>query len=115
MKYIKLYEAFNMQDLRDILLEAEDLGYQYMFIRRELNYVISISKAGIEIKSINYDELKDCLLRLKDYLGDKYIGCEIYKMGISNIWVKFPLTDDVFGPYLYDWSKVGEIQIEYKL
>jgi hypothetical protein len=107
-----------MQDLRDILLEVEDLGYETGIGGRDLNYGIIISRPQnfeSEMKSIRYADLKDCLLRLKDYLGDKYIGCEIYDMNKNkDRWVKFPLTDDVFGPYLYDWSKVGAMSIEFK-
>ena len=82
MKYIKLYESFNTQDIKDILLEVEDLGYGTKIILLEDETGNYGDHEGIMIiapsrGSIKYIEIEDCLLRLKDYLGDNYIGCKI--------------------------------------
>jgi len=78
MKHLKKYnESINKyEDLRDILLELEDDGFVvgikdttfnrvkcwYIYIRRPVSKTI-----------FYWDDIKDCVLRIKDYLGDDYI------------------------------------------
>lgn len=119
MKYIKLYEAFNMQDLRDILLEVEDLGYGTASTLEEKE-----DREGIMIVApnemrpdngrgyIKYIEVEDCLLRLKDFLGDSYIECKVFNLA-TNRWSSFPLSDDVLHQG-WDWRNIIGIQINYK-
>lgn len=78
MKYIKLYESFN-RDIEDILLEITDIGYEYKIYENKSIYYITINKCStwtFTQLSIDFDDIKDCLLRLKDYLGDRYVGCD---------------------------------------
>lgn len=72
MKYIKLYESFET-DIKDILLEVTDLGYQTIYNYGYSKYIAIFKRST----HINYNEVKDCILRIKDYLGDRYFSCEI--------------------------------------
>jgi hypothetical protein len=112
MKYIKLYESFNTQDIKDILLEVEDLGYGTKIILLEDETGNYGDHEGIMIiapsrGSIKYIEIEDCLLRLKDYLGDRYIECKVFNLA-TNRWSNFPLSDDVLhsgmGLGEYNWN-----------
>ncbi len=74
MKHLKKYnesrEETLLQDIRDILLELEDNGFaveiEDICFLREQPFAIKISRN----KSFRYSEVKDVLLRLKDYLTD---------------------------------------------
>jgi len=80
------YESCNREDIDDILLELKDLDLNiynnngliaiYPNRVRNIREVIARSGAGeIEKKYlINWPDVKDCMLRLKDYLGDKFIS-----------------------------------------
>ena len=110
MKYLKIYESFET-DIEDILLEVSDLGYTVKSI------LLGKSNIGLLIiapdsKRIKYTEIEDCLLRLKDYLGDKYVGCVIFNVA-SNRWIDFTLSDHVFYKG-WNWMNIIGIQIEYK-
>lgn len=85
MKYIKTYESLtkgeDMQNLKDILLEVDDMGF-VTEVRNTINYInvtIKTIKIGYSQKSFDFDEVKDCTLRLKDYAGDRY-----YKFNIKS-------------------------------
>lgn len=87
MKYVKLYESFET-DLEDILLEITDLGYEYYIDyftgeSEHINALIIDNKKGETY--IIFDEVKDCLLRLKDYLGNRFIDCTVYN-GVLSEW-----------------------------
>lgn len=114
MKYIKLYESFET-DLEDILLEITDIGYNIMYT--ELGIQISKLK-GRENYPIDFEEIKDCLLRLKDYLGYRYkdVTFEYFthrsgtiKGRIYGNWRKFDLKENSY----FDF-KVLSFHIEYK-
>jgi hypothetical protein len=80
MRYLKLYESFD-SDLEDILLEITDMGYSYSIDKYNKHYIV-IYKIAPQDHVSRYEDMrqydiKDCLLRLKDYLGDNYIGCKI--------------------------------------
>jgi hypothetical protein len=85
MKYLKLYESFET-DIEDILLEITDLNYSYA-INDKHNELGIYNSAYIAITKIdnqgkyefiNGNDIKDCVLRLKDYIGNRYICCKIY-------------------------------------
>lgn len=114
MKYIKLYETFNMQDIMDILLEVEDLGYgtKIILLEEEMHEGIMIIAPNEGRGYIKYIEIEDCLLRLKDYLSDRYIECKVFNLA-TNRWTNFPLSDDVLHQG-WDWGNIIGILIEYK-
>lgn len=89
MKHIKTYKVFEStetkQDLKDILLELQDEGYRVIhnddvmlgatgepgnikaiWVRDASNPIYSEGK--------DWEELRDYALRIKDYLGDKYLS-----------------------------------------
>jgi hypothetical protein len=85
MKYIKLYEEidkdsviYKMQTIRDILLEVEDIGYETIVSNNYLAIQKWNNNFNDAENKINFGEVKDCLLRLKDYLGGRYISCSIF-------------------------------------
>lgn len=82
MKYLKTYESLDNEEttktLREICLELEDIGYTIFIVDNSYMHSIDISRQVIgEIykRSIKFSDIKEYLLRMKDYLGDKYIRC----------------------------------------
>jgi hypothetical protein len=84
MRYLKTYKIFESteHDLSDILLELQDMGYKvshqggaYM---NKYVMIIGESKGGIygneTSLELPWSELKEYALRIKDYLGDKYLS-----------------------------------------
>ena len=73
MKYLKKFNESiskpSRQIIEDICLELKDIGLDY-----EIWYDtdIHIEKLGINNK-FKWEEVKDCVLRLKDYIGDYLI------------------------------------------
>ncbi len=69
-KYNESVEQITSQDVKDILLELEDEGFKVKIEHCdwliEDIYTAEISKYN---KSFKYDEVKETLLRLKEYLG----------------------------------------------
>jgi len=97
MKYIRLYEEIELlsDNIKDILLEIVHLGYKYSMYQQGIYKYISIAKDHdifTEPLFIKFDEVKDCVLRLKDFLGDKYVGCEIHSKHLSG---KVELNDKI--------------------
>lgn len=133
MKYLKLYESIDgdrvrfisniIQNIKDILLEVEDLGYE----TQVYDTCLIIYKP--DNKNINLDEIKDCLLRLKDYLGDRYYDCLFY-ITIINLddsrvrgWKEIDLNEDtsiysLYKPYVHkDPTNIDlkKVSIGYKI
>lgn len=69
-------------DLKDILLELEDIGYRVVSNAKVASPVDNGVKAIFvrdntdtsDVVGLPWSELKDYALRIKDYLGDKYLG-----------------------------------------
>jgi len=86
MKYLKKFnEASNIEDIKDILLEIEDDHYdifiydhKHLVSDRHGSSTISISSHN-HYDKLNWDDIKDCCLRLKDYLGDNFIKFENFE------------------------------------
>jgi hypothetical protein len=85
MKYLKKYKTFESvkEDLTDILSELEDMGYG-VSVDQDAYY------NDLEVKAIivgnirnNWSELKDYVLRVKDYLGDNYLNFA-YRLSKAN-------------------------------
>lgn len=98
MKYLntyKLYEAFvddeDIQIIKDILLEVTDIGYQ-VSIYKMTEYTRIIINLPYEA-NFQFDEIKDCVLRLKDYSGYRFTELTINYNYTS--WDAVKLTDDV--------------------
>ncbi len=79
MKHLKKYNEsvseISLQDVEDICQELKDEGFQiYNIITHQSYnnkklYIIEISRKG----GFKYDDVKETLLRLKDYLGSSWI------------------------------------------
>lgn len=104
MKYIKLYESFET-DIEDILLEITDIGYNVSVTHGVVSH-IQIKK-DVDLHNINYEEIKDCVLRIKDYLNNSGIQiskiekfrCNIYYgPRYARAWEDFNLTEDNYPP-----------------
>jgi len=79
MKHLKKFNEsvgdISFEDIKDICLELEDLGMKVSIIRTgyENNIVEYYIEFSTEIdQGIYWNDIKDCLLRLKDYLGKHY-------------------------------------------
>lgn len=104
MKYIKLYESFET-DIEDILLEITDLGYLVLVHHKNADMINDVSHIQIKkyqkFNKINYEEIKDCVLRLKEYLNNNriQIECNIYYGSMYNIrWAPFDLSENNYPP-----------------
>jgi hypothetical protein len=87
MKHLKAYKIFESteQDLKDILLELEDMGYRVIY-EDDVNGAITGKPGNVKaivvrdvIRSSDWEglpwsELKEYALRIKGYLGDKYLS-----------------------------------------
>lgn len=77
MKYIKRYKIFESKeffegievDIKDILLEVEDIGYYSFYTYYEYHKLVAISiyKFPHE-KPIELEEVKDCVNRIFEYV-----------------------------------------------
>jgi hypothetical protein len=111
MKYLRTYESLNseeefLKDIKDILLEVEDMGYITRIIestwpKDSKEYVIWIniinkSLCGNYIRPIDFNEIKDCVLRIKDYLGNKFVGCltQTSDNSMDGVWRNIDLGED---------------------
>ena len=91
MKHLeKFSESVNVEDIKDILLELEDMDMTISFetinpdshgpgsndlrYYQVTGYIGSPSMSETKDNLLSFSEIKDCLLRLKDYLGDSFIG-----------------------------------------
>lgn len=117
LKYLKKYKLFESteQDLRDILLQLEDIGYRIIY---EDDVIGSVTGKPGNVKAIAvrdvltdpssfdempgiglpWSELKEYALRIKDYLGDKYL---------SFMWRKRRVVSAV-GAYKYKTIELNE-------
>ncbi len=95
MKYIKLYEFFqftnNVSDedisekeltMREICLELEDYGANIHIHHHKgsVGNILVISN----LTNISWDMIRECLLRLREYLGDDWRYSERWDSGIPS-------------------------------
>jgi len=110
MKHIKAYKVFESTelDLREILLELQDMGYR---VTHNDDVLLAVTGEPSNIKAIivrdnthpfdwielPWSELKEYALRIKDYLGDKFVSFQWRKiiggMG-ENPYKTIELNDD---------------------
>jgi len=112
MKYLRKFnESVDTDNLEDILLELEDMGIGSSYVHEspghqlsDLTYEKSWIRISIDlIKSynnniyINWDDVKDCILRIKNYLGDRFID---FRCTTANEWnLKIELNEDTIIPH----------------
>jgi hypothetical protein len=134
MKYIKTYKLFESvsdselsdveSDLEDILLEAEDLGYEtVVFYSSELgtpkNENIFQIDTSISVKSynsyLNINEISDCIDRIIHYMRSKG------KFENPNIYIKFDNDGEIGNKkvdlvQLYnDFYDVFEVKLKFRV
>lgn len=87
MRYLKSYKIFEStkDDLMDILLELQDEGYRVMH-NDDVMLAVTGEPSNVKAiwvrdasnpsysKGLDWSELRDYALRIKDYLGDKYVN-----------------------------------------
>lgn len=122
MKYIKLYELFtftnNVDDedisekeltMREICLELEDYGSNIHIHRHggKFGKLIVINN----LDNVLPDLMKECLFRLKEFLGDDFIDLEYWSNDDNpyrnGYWTKFEISE-------YSKLKTYSIKIGYK-
>jgi len=93
MKYLKSYKLFESTelDLREILLELKDMGYRIIY-QDDVLYAITGEPSDIKAIIVRdntnpsdwielpWSELKEYALRIKDYLGDKFVSFQWRKI-----------------------------------
>jgi len=70
--------SLNIDDIRDICLDITDSGRFTTSVNKsnDTNYYILINLSNvIDYDGFSFDEVKDVVLRLKNFLGNKYGGC----------------------------------------
>jgi len=93
MKHLRPYKIFESTelDLKEILLELQDMGYRIIY---EDDVLYAVTGEPSDIKAIvvrdvmkpsdwvdlPWSELKEYALRIKDYLGDKYLSFQWRKV-----------------------------------
>lgn len=99
MKYLRLYEAYTHEDdileIEDILLEVKDLGYEVILQGHGNTYLYNFRIRIFKIapQKVNFDEVKDCLLRLKGYVGDRFVDFAVYQPTMEG-WRHIELCED---------------------
>jgi len=106
-KETKVFESTEL-DLKDILLELKDMGYRIIY-QDDVLYAVTGEPSDIKAIIVRdntnpsdwielpWSELKEYALRIKDYLGDKFVSFQWRKiiggMG-ENPYKTIELNDD---------------------
>jgi hypothetical protein len=75
------YKNYIYDDIREIFSELTDYKCDLSINKINNKHVIILSNKNDIIDYFKLSDIKDELLRLKDYLGDKWIGCGIVFAG----------------------------------
>ena len=69
MRYLKLYEKFNMteQDIRDCFQDLEDAGFN-IIIEKEENYIFILN----DFRSFDIDDIRETLLFAIPYMESEF-------------------------------------------
>jgi hypothetical protein len=125
MKYLKNYKIFegnfNIQDIQDILLELEDSRVNGHIATTSGKFKTYIGFHLKEIRDYNgfyFNEISDCVFRLKDYLGDNIkcsslLSVEEKQMG-SSLRVDLDLKDESKLTNLLDGKSIENLIIQLK-
>lgn len=89
MIYLKKYnESLEdiHQDINDILLELLDSGYYKINLFSNAVRIVKVEWPDRRIKSneLDFNEIKEYVLRIIDYLGDKYVRCRYFLLALDN-------------------------------
>ncbi len=115
MKHIVMFESFiqtrllpedvDADDLRDICLDITDNGRLKASVNtiytngKQSNYVLIHSYDPRDYDGFTFGDVKDVILRLKDFLGKHYGGCSAVISGDPER-VNFDITDEESVDYL---------------
>lgn len=123
MKHLKNYKIFegnfNIEDIEDILLELEDSRVKGQIVTTSGKFKTYILFHLNDIRDYNgfyFNEISDCVFRLKDYLGDNikscsYLSVEEKQMG-SSLRVDLDLKDESKLTTLLDGEAIEKIIIQ---
>ncbi len=95
--------------MSEICLELEDYGAN-VHIRR---HVKKLGKSVVinNLDNVSSDLMKECLFRIKEFLGDDCIDLEYWTIDSTNVikgyWTKFEISE-------YSKLKTNSIKIGYK-
>ena len=125
MKYLKNYKIFegnfNIQDIQDILLELEDSrvnGQIATTSGKFKTYIVFHLKEIRDYNGFYFNEISDCVFRLKDYLGDNIkcsslLSVEEKQMG-SSLRLDLDLKDENKLTNLLDGESIENLIIQIK-
>ena len=110
MKHLKKFNESNTLDvIKDICIELEDLEFK-MSYQKNPEFGNSITIFGyyegsnsvydrdmrMIVKGTNFNSIKDCILRLKDYLGDNLIEISYnFTITIPNLTEETEIDDPI--------------------
>jgi len=107
MKYLKKFnEAIDKEDIKDILLELDDIGLN--IINMPLNHAKNMILISSEDEYILWEDVEDSILRLKDYIGDSF---EFYTKPVTDTECYYKL-DEI--PDSLRYRFMNYIKIYYK-
>ena len=127
--YLKLSES-RIEEMSDIDRDLTEICYELTDGRFHIN-ISSVSVSyygGVENEKIlficledhsdydgfSFDEVKEVVLRIIDYLGDKYIGCSILPVGeVDRLVIPGHLRPNT-GSDIYEICKITNLAIKYK-
>lgn len=109
----KSEQSFNIkglkEDIRDIMLDITDLGYNYNLnfynnstVTILIGYAIDVEDnehgSWSLLKEINYSAIKDTILHLQNYLAEKNIKFNLVHLGLrTKKNTSLPTTFDLYG------------------
>ena len=127
MRHLKLYKVFEstesqIQDIKDILIELEDVGYNVYVnltpltmagMNKKEELFISIERDK-KMNEQEYEIISGCLLRVREYLSNWTSFKNIYKIGndfldIFEI-IEMPYEEIKFSDFISD----TRIQVKFK-
>jgi hypothetical protein len=125
--YLKLSES-RIEEMSDIDRDLTEICYELTDGRFHININWTLNYGGVENGKIlficledyrdydgfSFDEVKEVVLRIIDYLGDKYIGCSILPVGeVDRLVIPRHLQPNT-GSDIYEICKITNLAIKYK-
>ncbi len=94
MKYLKGYKLFEsksrndiISDLKDICLDLSDNGF-VIEIGSDCLFIYKGKYSGGGYKELDINEINDTLIRIKEYLGDRWISNKLFDEDDANGFIK---------------------------